>query len=244
MKRERYAAARSLVTCVILQMMILFDIDETFVNHKQAQICAARLFLSQFNHLLPHSEDEFCALWDSVMLKYFGTFTRGEISFSEHRRRRIRELFAEVNPILPDSETNARFEIYLRSYEDSWTLFDDVLPCLCALSGHRLGIISNGNTDQQKLKLHRLGLESRFEVVVISEEVGVAKPKPQIFLEACRRALLKPQDCVYVGDNLEVDVLGSQSVGMRAIWLNRTGTSSTQVNVVEINSLSKLPTAA
>ncbi len=225
-------------------MMILFDIDETFVNHKQAQICAARLFLSQFNHLLPHSEDEFCALWDSVMLKYFGTFTRGEISFSEHRRRRIRELFAEVNPILPDSETNARFEIYLRSYEDSWTLFDDVLPCLCALSGHRLGIISNGNTDQQKLKLHRLGLESRFEVVVISEEVGVAKPKPQIFLEGCRRALLKPQDCVYVGDNLEVDVLGSQSVGMRAIWLNRTGTSSTQVNVVEINSLSKLPTAA
>jgi putative hydrolase of the HAD superfamily len=224
--------------------MILFDIDETLVNHNQAQTCAARLFLSHFNHLLPHPEDEFCKLWDSVMLKHFGAFTKGEISFTEHRRRRIRELFAEVSPTLSDAEVDARFEIYLKGYENSWALFDDVLPCLSALSGCRLGIISNGNTDQQKLKLRRLGLENTFEVVVISEEVGVAKPKPQIFLEACRRASLKPQDCVYVGDHLEVDVLGSQSVGMKAVWLNRTGTTSTRTGVVEINSLSMLSTAA
>lgn len=225
-------------------MMILFDIDETLVNHNQAQICAARLFLSHFNHLLPHREDEFCALWDSVMQNYFGAFTRGEISFAEHRRRRIRELFAEVNPVLSDAEADARFEIYLHNYENSWTLYDDVLRCLSALSNHRLGVISNGNTNQQKLKLHRLGLEDRFEVVVISEEIGIAKPEPQIFLEACRRASLKPQDCIYVGDDLEVDVLGSQSVGIKAIWLNRAGAMSTQAGVVEINSLSELPIAA
>lgn len=223
-------------------MMILFDIDDTLVNHTQAQIRAARLFLSDFNHLLPYPVDEFCALWDSVMLKHFGAFARGEISFAEHRRRRIRELFAEVHPALSDAEADDRFEIYLRGYRDGWALFDDVLPCLFALSGHKLGIISNGNTDQQKLKLHRLEIESRFEVVVISEEVGVWKPQPQIFLEACRRASLRPQDCVYVGDNLKVDALGSHSAGMKAIWLNRAGTPNTQLSVTKICSLSELST--
>jgi putative hydrolase of the HAD superfamily len=92
------------------------------------------------------------------MEKHFATFMRGEITFVEHRRRRIRELFQETELYLADDEADERFAIYLQYYEDNWTLFDDVLPCLDALSNRRLGIISNGNAEQQAKKLHQTGI--------------------------------------------------------------------------------------
>jgi FMN phosphatase YigB (HAD superfamily) len=74
-------------------VMIFFDIDQTLINHQHAQDAAVRLFWQKFSFLLPDSPEEFGEHWQAVMEKHFATFTRGEISFVEHRRRRIRELF-------------------------------------------------------------------------------------------------------------------------------------------------------
>jgi putative hydrolase of the HAD superfamily len=139
-------------------IMIFFDIDQTLINHQQAQNTAALLFLQQFSSSLPYTSQEFCRCWQTVIEKHFATFMRGEITFVEHRRRRIRELFQETELYLADDEADERFAIYLQYYEDNWTLFDDVLPCLDALSNRRLGIISNGNAEQQAKKLHQTGI--------------------------------------------------------------------------------------
>jgi putative hydrolase of the HAD superfamily len=76
--------------------------------------------------------------------------------------------------------------------------------------------------------------------VVISEEVGAAKPDRRIFVAASRNAGCLPADCVYVGDRLEDDAFGSRAAGFRAIWLTRR---STQVphGVETIDSLVELP---
>jgi putative hydrolase of the HAD superfamily len=224
--------------------MIFFDIDRTLINHQQAQDMAALSFLQQFSSLLPHVSEDFCQCWQTVMEKHFTTFMRGEITFVEHRRRRMRELFQNSESHLADDEADGRFAIYLQHYEQNWTLFDDVLPCLNALSNRRLGIISNGNTEQQTKKLCQTGIVTRFDVMVVSEEVGVSKPKPDIFLSACSRARVRVSQCSYVGDSLKNDALAAKAVGMKGIWLNREGLPCHQVTIPVIKSLDELVAVA
>lgn len=106
----------------------------------------------------------------------------------------------------------------------AWRIFDDVLPTLDALRarGLRLGVISNWDERLRGL-LEELGLARRFEVIVVSCEVGVLKPERRIF-EAALRALALPAEAVlHVGDDFESDVLGAQGAGMRALHLARRG---------------------
>lgn len=220
--------------------MIFFDIDDTLVTHSQAQKLAAQLFWAEFTTRLPYTRQEFPAVWDVVMRKLFATFAAGQISFREHRLRRMREIFSAGDPPLLEEEADANFRVYLSHYQDSWTLFDDVLACLGALAGHRLGIISNGNGEQQKRKLHRLGIGDKFPTIVISEDLGMWKPKPEIFWEACRQASVKPQDCLYVGDDFAIDAQASLAAGMRGVWLNRNQLPVPKAGVFVISTLTEL----
>jgi putative hydrolase of the HAD superfamily len=68
-----------------------------------------------------------------------------------------------------------------------------------------------------------MGIENRFQHILISEECGFAKPAYQIFQCACRMAAAPPNEVVHVGDHLEIDVNGSLKAGLRGIWLNRQG---------------------
>ena len=79
----------------------------------------------------------------------------------------MRELFGRIGWELSDHEADDCFALYERHYRLHWTLFDDVLPCLQALSQHRIGIISNGNAEQQKRKLAQTGIAAFFAVFQI-----------------------------------------------------------------------------
>jgi putative hydrolase of the HAD superfamily len=99
--------------------------------------------------------------------------------------------------------------------------YEDVLPGLAHLNGRVLvGSISNGNAD-----LKTIGLAHHFHTSVAAHELGVAKPDAAIFLAACRAMDVAPEDAVYVGDDVLLDVQGAQRAGLRAVWMNRTGSS-------------------
>jgi putative hydrolase of the HAD superfamily len=99
--------------------------------------------------------------------------------------------------------------------------YDDVLPGLLRLKGRVLvGSITNGNAD-----LRAIGLAHHFEASVAAPELGVAKPDPAIFLAGCRLLGVAPQDAVYVGDDVLLDVQGAQRAGMRGVWMNRHGSN-------------------
>lgn len=99
--------------------------------------------------------------------------------------------------------------------------YDDVLPGLLYLKSRTLvGSISNGNAD-----LQTIGLAHHFKVSVAAHRFGAAKPEPSIFLAACRELDVAPADAVYVGDDVLLDVQGAQRAGLRAVWMNRTGST-------------------
>lgn len=105
---------------------------------------------------------------------------------------------------------------------DGWAVFPDAIPVLDALRARNmtLGIISNWPPTLE-YTLEQAGLHKYFSVVVSSGVVGYAKPHPQIFHLAADSLGVKAERLVYVGDDLEHDVVGATRAGWRAILLDR-----------------------
>jgi putative hydrolase of the HAD superfamily len=99
----------------------------------------------------------------------------------------------------------------------------DVIPTLIALrdEGCELGIVSNGRSVKQWEKLIRLGLHHFFDAVIISEDVRSEKPQSKIFRVAIEGLGVKPEETIYVGDDLETDVLGANKAGLISIRVFR-----------------------
>jgi putative hydrolase of the HAD superfamily len=220
-------------------MFIFFDIDATLVDHDKAAEMAASKFLQHFAYLLPYSQAKFLKMWHEVSDRHNDLYFQGEVSLIQ-RRNRMRELFAHAESVLSGEEADARFQVYLEHYESNWNLFDDVLPCLDSLAHIPLGLISNGDLEQQRRKLKQTNLDHRFSTIIVSSQIGVSKPKPEIFLEACRRAAVSPKACVYIGDRLDIDALASRAVGMKGVWLNRKKLPTPNLAVPVISTLSEL----
>ena len=80
----------------------------------------------------------------------------------------------------------------------------------------KLGIISNLPHDSLIYELQKYGMKDLFDTVTISYQVGVRKPRPEIYLEAMRRAEVKPGNSLFISHD-EPEVKGARAVGMEAI---------------------------
>ncbi|HEY7168304.1 MAG TPA: HAD family hydrolase [Candidatus Binatia bacterium] len=222
-------------------MFIFFDIDGTLIDQRNAEQIAIRAMLETYGHLLarPYSMSESCRRWRLLREKHARAFFCGLISLQEQRRRRVRDFLGGAYGCLPGAEIDQLFALYESHYRANWKLFDDVLPALESLRHLACGIISNGASEQQLRKLRLTNIERYFDIVVVAEEAGAAKPQREIFLTACRRAGAPAERCIYVGDRLDHDALASRSIGMRSFWLDRRN-SRTRTNVEVINSLGEL----
>ena len=205
--------------------MIFFDLDDTLFDNRGAEWAAAIEFYQFHTGIFPQSPEEFAYNWHEITEKHYRRYVAGELTFLGQRRERLREIFAH-DRVLSDAEAGELIAWYFEAYARHWTLFPDVAPCLDALSRFELGIITNGTSRQQRQKLVATGLMDRFSVVAVSEEIGITKPDPRIFLKACTLAKADPARCWHIGDNFEADVEGSLSAGLRGVWLDRLGTEN------------------
>lgn len=85
----------------------------------------------------------------------------------------------------------------------------------------RFQVITNGAADLQRAKLEHSGLRDWFDVTVISGEVGIAKPSPEIFTKLLDALDTSPSETVVVGDNPLNDVVGAQAIGIAGVLLRR-----------------------
>jgi putative hydrolase of the HAD superfamily len=136
----------------------------------------------------------------------------------------------EVFEGLVDSPPSRTFfgEIYERfAQPDVWRIYDDVVPTLDRLAarGLRLAVVSNWD-ERLRALLDRLDLASRFETIVVSCEVGHAKPHPAIFAEAIAKLRLPANRILHIGDNAEADLHGARDAGLHALQILRTATEA------------------
>jgi putative hydrolase of the HAD superfamily len=86
-----------------------------------------------------------------------------------------------------------------------------------------LALISNGNATYQRRKIKEHHLEPFFDLILIEEEFGLAKPDQRIFQAALDKLSLAPQETWMVGDDLAFDIAASQRLGIFAIWVDHAG---------------------
>jgi FMN phosphatase YigB (HAD superfamily) len=99
------------------------------------------------------------------------------------------------------------------------------------------GIVSDGSKEHREFLADLLGIEERVNGFVMSGEVGVEKPAPEIFREFLARRGVEGQECVYFGNNARRDA-GAQEVGMEFVQVTGIDTYGTEWNGRKIEKLS------
>jgi HAD superfamily hydrolase (TIGR01509 family) len=206
---------------------VILDLDGTLVDHHGAVMEAVSAMLSTVGRSATDVE-ALRKTWWELERRHMDEYLAGACTFAEQRRRRLRTYLPLLGqPVPPDlHDLDAWFvEHYLGAYEDAWRLYPDVGPCLRTLrdsaASPRLAVLTNGDGAQQRAKVARFQLRSDLDAVLVSEEIGVAKPDPVAFLRVCERLGVEPSQAVSVGDWLEGDAVAAHRAGLTGIWLDR-----------------------
>jgi putative hydrolase of the HAD superfamily len=121
--------------------------------------------------------------------------------------------------------------------------YPEVPDALAALRarGRTLVVVSNWDISLRDV-LARTGLDELVDHVVISAEVGAAKPDPEIFARALALAGTTAAQALHAGDSLEHDVEGALAAGIEAVLVDRAGNGA-PAGVRSVRSLAELPGA-
>ncbi|MHA1721934.1 MAG: HAD family hydrolase [Candidatus Baldrarchaeia archaeon] len=84
--------------------------------------------------------------------------------------------------------------------------------------------------------LKKTGLEKVADCIIISSEIGWAKPSLQIFNAALKCLDVNPKYVVHVGDRLDSDIFGAKRLGMKTIWIRRTVHPDEPLNSVRLKA--------
>jgi len=191
---------------------ILFDADETLFTF-DAFGGLQRMFL---DYSVTFTDQDF-AEYQSVNKPLWVDYQNGAISALQLQTQRFQSWSERLN--VPAGSLN---EAFLNAMAEICAPLPGAVSLLNSLKGQaKLGIITNGFTALQQIRLERTGLRDYFDLLVISEEVGVAKPDAKIFDYALQKAGNPDRARVLmVGDTAESDILGGINAGLSTCWLN------------------------
>ena len=145
-----------------------------------------------------------------------------ELMLGGASQRPYGEVLRELGVGDPDAFIDAEHEVWRSAH----AVLGSAQALLSSLRtrGIKTGVVANSWPDPPRLlraDAEAFGLSPLLDVLVFSEEVGAAKPAPEIFLRALDELGVTPIGAMFVGDRLETDVQGAANVGMttvQALW--------------------------
>ena len=195
---------------------LLFDADGTLFDFERAEVGALARTFAQFDLPMAPGTPE---AYRDVNRQCWQALERGELSPEALRTRRFELLFA-AEGIAGEAEVFGA--AYLRNLAEAADLLDGAAEVLAALRSHyRFAIITNGLAAVQHGRLARSAIRDDIAVLIISEEVGSAKPEAGIF-DAAFMAMGHPakSEVLMIGDSLTADMQGACDYGIDACWYN------------------------
>ena len=201
---------------------ILFDVDDTIFDRAGAQRKILRLIVRELHDIFAGIDERTAldAFFESDRLSLEEFYAGGSVEETRAARSKGFLRLLELSEDFADKIT----EMYVKSYPTIDAPVKGAKSVIRNLAGRfQLGIVSNGFPDTQYRKLRTLGMEELFDCILLSEEIGIRKPDPGIFWKAAELLARKPEECLYVGDSYEADVLGAKKAGMQMCWLNPGG---------------------
>jgi 2-haloacid dehalogenase len=195
---------------------LLFDADGTLFDYDRAERVALEQALGQVGvsfqpEHLPTYRGINQALWQGV--------EKGEITPGVVKVRRFELLLAAIQAAGSPAALSA---CYLECLAKCSELVDGAAAVLAALHAHyKIAILTNGLTVVQRGRLARSVIRHHISDIIISEEIGAAKPAKAFFDTAFARLGQPPKrEVLMIGDGWASDIQGAVQYGIDACWYN------------------------
>lgn len=198
---------------------IYFDLDDTLLDHRRAEragladLCQA--FAEHFDGTDVGTVQE---TYHAHSVPLWRQYAHGKIGKHDVQRLRFERTMQSLG--LSGLSADALNAAYMAYYARHWTFPDEARDAFHALAdAFPVGILTNGFAEIQRAKFERFPeLQRRADALVISEDVGVMKPHPEIFAHAAERAGVPNAALLYVGDSYTSDVEGARGAGWQVAW--------------------------
>ena len=197
--------------------LILFDQDGTLFDYKRAEEYALRKSMEHFGIEL--TGDSYLKKYRKINRKVWSEFERGETNLDELKLRRFKILF-DVLGI--DQNTETFSDKYLYYVSKSPFVTEGAEEVVSSLYGKcKLALATNGIYSAQYERLKSSPLRDYFDILVVSEKIGVAKPDPDFFRYVFEAAGHSDRHtAIIVGDSLSSDIKGGFDFGIDTCWFN------------------------
>ncbi len=206
---------------------LLFDLDHTLFDFDASEELAFASTLARAGVPSPNGHLQTFA---SINVALWKDVERGIRTPNEVRTLRFEQLI-DVTGL--DADPTDMADDYVVGLGANGDLFNGARDVLDELAPHaRLALISNGIGEVQRARIARLGLDRYFDSVVISGEVGTAKPGTRIF-EIVFEQLGEPDKgtALMIGDSLTSDIQGGVNFGIDTCWYDPKGSASPGLEV-------------
>jgi len=220
---------------------IFFDLDRTLWHFDENSTNVLKDIFIHFKLFKSISSvDEFISKYEVVNEALWCLYRDDKLSKDVLRWKRFGDTLDHFN-IGNDVVANEIAAYYVYHSPRQTLLFPETKNVLDYLSKkYKLHIITNGFEEVQYIKLKESGLAKYFDVIMLSDKVGVKKPHPYIFKKAFSESGAKPKNSIMIGDDLYADIYGAQRVKMDAIYFNFNNVGHDKYVQQEINCLTEL----
>lgn len=203
---------------------IFIDLDDTIYDFAGASresfletydLLGYERFFNSFNHYM--------SLYEPHNLELWGLYGEGKITKAELNKERYSYPLRMVgidNQELADtfcSEALGRIPTKNKVIPGAIELLEYLHP------KYDLYILSNGFKELQEHKMQTAGLRKYFKKIVLSEDIGINKPNPELFIHALQVANASIAESIMIGDMFDTDIVGAAGVEMDQIFYNRKG---------------------
>lgn len=200
-----------------MRKAVFFDLDNTLYSYDNADDAAQK------------SLNRFCARQFGLSEEFTGRRIHeimdhliGEMGWKQaathDRLIRFSRFLQDIGqPVFPYA--GMMYDIYWDTLIQNMTPEKGVYRFLGELKnrGYYVACATNMLSWIQYRKVRKLGMGSLLEDLITSAEVCTEKPDPEFFRFCVKKAGFQPDECVYIGDNYRLDVLGSREAGLRGI---------------------------
>lgn len=196
---------------------IFFDADDTILDFRSSATMALRQTLEE--HDLPISKESL-DIYHRINQEVWEAFEKKQISAPELRILRFERFLDAIGEYREPERLSQR---YLYILSQSSVFIEGAREALDVLktNGYRLFLITNGLKEVQRPRFVKARMGQWFDAIIVSDEIGVAKPDQRFFDRAFDEAgFPERESALVVGDSLQSDIQGGNNYGVDTCWFN------------------------